>query len=225
MAIGSYYDMHAAAGNILADPTGYGLESDLAMALVLRDDVLLQKALSRGESSPRPLKENGIDLLDFVMLWPRALQMILDQPTATDMKTYLDSGYALYSALEVSSRLCNVGEDTHIKPCNDCSCSRSLEILLERQGPLLIDQIPWYACSWKAMYTLLSHIKYWREKLAGLARAELAPEDQASLGLNTDSVLDGNASRANKLLHSRGIDPAMRLGLTNSDGRLQISSK
>lgn len=224
-ALGLYYDIPAAAANILADPTGYGLESDLAIALVLRDEVLLHKALSREGLTPHPLEEHGTHLIDFVMMWHRGLQMILDRARATDINTYISSGYALERAYFVSTYLCNIGRDAHLKPCNNCSCTRSLGILLDYQGPLLVDRMQWYCHSWKAMHTVLTHIKYWREKLAVLARVELAPGDQASLGLDTDSVLDGYASRVNMLLHSRGIDSAIRLGLNYSDDRLKTSSK
>jgi hypothetical protein len=155
VATGSYYDVRAAAGNILADPTGYRLESDLAIALVLRDEVLLQKALSRGESTPCHLMEHGIILVDFVMVWPRGLQMILDRPGAIDMNTNPLSAYGFQRALVVSAFLCNNGEDAHFKPCSNCSCCASLGILLEYQAPLVVSRIGEHIHSWKAMHMVL----------------------------------------------------------------------
>lgn len=164
-----------------------------------------------------------MDLLEFAVNWPRGLEMILEQRSATNISRHLDDGSSVGAAMFLSFFTCKLTKqgDYDMLCSNDCACSQSLELLLECGSYIDIKKAPWSA-SQRSMRIFIHHIKTWREALANVARAELPPTDQAGLGLDTNSVLDHHTGRVIRLLQQRGINleeqPALqRCGFRTED--------
>lgn len=105
--------------------------------------------------------------------------------------------------------------------CEDCICSDSLQLLLDYGREIDLQGILWDKSSLRAIHSLLSHIKHWREALKELARSELSFDEQKDLGLHKDSILDHDADKVIRHLESRGVFPYQRLNLVYGDDRLR----
>lgn len=159
--------------------------------------------------------------LSFAITWPRGLEMILDTRIGTYIQD-LSCRPTIFTAFLGTALICNAKRPSTTM-CTDCPCARSTNLLLQSLGDVYIPV--WCYVSLAAVKTILSHIKYWREALAELARSELPLDVQAGFNLGEDSLLDFHASNVCKCLQSHGISPTRRLGLIFEDDRLGWNSR
>ncbi|XXG97869.1 hypothetical protein Hte_004183 [Hypoxylon texense] len=122
--------------------------------------------------------------------------------------------------------LLTCGETRIRTNCTDCVCAEPVQILLEAGCHLpcddvryLLSHFVYYSLgSTKAIFTMLEHIKMWRDKLKALL-FEHIPEMKLSERYSS-SILDQNAGEAIDKLERNGIFPYREYGLQPDDYRL-----
>lgn len=201
----------------------YGLDSDLTLALIRQDETELEKVLRRGQKAPLVFKEGSHGSLEFAIQWPRGLQMVLQQRSATDIDSYLSDGAAVRMAMSIGLAKCGHSPiDPPTEMCEpECECSTSLGLLLDAGCHIAMARVNWGYSTLRCIHVLLSHIKCGRDALKDLARSTLPLDFQVRLNLDADTVLDNHAGDVTRVLQNHGINPAERLGLPRHDIRLK----
>ena len=203
-----------------------GLDSPIATALLQEDESELRKLLENTTLDPAAFIEQGLQLAFLAVLWPAGLKMMLESKVNIDLNATFGTGDATETLLCFagchSKKICKLRDDDGHGICQDCPCADAFQMLMDAGCDVSINKLALSDFSARAVYTYLSHIKQWREKLEDLAMSALSDVEQTQLGFDRDSVLDFNAGETRKSLECRGIFPFERFGLTRGDSRLGL---
>ncbi|KAI0405972.1 hypothetical protein F4802DRAFT_560167 [Xylaria palmicola] len=157
--------------------------------------------------------------IELAPLWPVGLAHVLK--TEPGFFGSAETEDLFESAARHSSRICRKGA-RHM--CDDCGCSECIEILLGHScalTSLTLRNITWARhASFKGLYAVLQHLKFWRQKLQEVFRLYFP---RARPIADEASLLDYKAPYAVDKLRAIGVDPHKMFGFQENDYRLGSS--
>ncbi|KAI1774782.1 hypothetical protein F4818DRAFT_418914 [Hypoxylon cercidicola] len=197
----------------------FGLDNSLFAAVLAKDENTLVQVLRTASTSPEDFISNGISVLHLAILWPIGLRILLDSLQGTYLAMECDNLTLLEFALQSSFLIC---EDPD-RRCRNCPGAESVKILLDAGCPVTSACLDSPMTN-NALYTLLGHIKTWRERLMILAQTQFLGVELEQLGLLNSSVLDHSAPEVIRKLEAKGISVFTELGVEPGDYRLSPPS-
>ncbi|KAI1208506.1 uncharacterized protein F4807DRAFT_431554 [Annulohypoxylon truncatum] len=200
-----------------------GLDHPLLHAIIKKDEGLFERLLRILPSSPDMVISTSIyGLLHFAAYWPKGLELLLEARPDLDLEMEFFHKTPLEAAVQSSTDLC---QEEKGALCQNCPCFESTEILLKCHSRLPnIMKLGLPCATTKVVYTILNHIKEWRQQLKDLAKRELSSAEKSQFSLYDSSVLDHSACDVIRRLEARGISPSKHFGLDPDDYRLFPSS-
>lgn len=168
------------------------------------------------------LRDNGEMLIRIAVCWPAGLRLLIEHMPILARAANVNGQTPISIALKHSRDICL--DPTNFM-CDDCCCDESLRILLGAgsyldEGNVFHIKFCHSVSSWKALATLLQHIKWWREKLRSFSCAYLSIDEKHELGLCDSSVLDAKCAGLICRLEQKGVFPFRLFGLEPGDYRL-----
>ncbi|KAI0798281.1 hypothetical protein GGR55DRAFT_582841 [Xylaria sp. FL0064] len=160
-------------------------------------------------------------LIELAIRWPRGLSHILELKTNFFNSAEMDTLFKLATLETFWS--CRTGYSM----CHDCHCSEPAEVLLKHGYHLternLGEIFSAKNVSAKVVYTILQHLRAWRERLRETLQTHLSINSRQKPAVHKRRVLDCEASSVIKKLQQVGKDPYELFGLKQGDYRLSSS--
>ncbi|OTA95935.1 hypothetical protein M434DRAFT_377575 [Hypoxylon sp. CO27-5] len=229
------------------------LDNSLFVSLLRRDETMLERVLPT-VSTPSDWVSNGISAAHIAVFWPQGLRLLVGSHPEASTTSIDGIITPLEFAMFTSRQICQENGDKMCKncPCSESAkilldairgchlteenCCLNNEAICTSYSPCIseVTRVQKGATSWldvdrldasyKAVYTLLSHIKYWREKLMQLAESHLRVDEKRQIDLSNSLVLDSLAPNVIQNLEAKGISPFSELQLNPNDYRLSPPS-
>ncbi|OTA58806.1 hypothetical protein K449DRAFT_436298 [Hypoxylon sp. EC38] len=229
------------------------LDNSLFVSLLRRDETMLERVLPT-VSTPSDWVSNGISAAHIAVFWPQGLRLLVGSQPEAAMTSIDGIRTPLEFAMFTNHQICQENGDKMCKncPCSESAkilldsirgchlteenCCLNNEAICTSYSPCIseVTRVQKGATSWldddrldasyKAVHTLLSHIKYWREKLIQLAESHLRVDEKRQIDLSNSLVLDSLAPNIIQNLEAKGISPFSELQLNPNDYRLSPPS-
>ncbi|KAI1283943.1 hypothetical protein F5Y07DRAFT_348148 [Xylaria sp. FL0933] len=160
-------------------------------------------------------------LIELAIRWPLGLSHILESKRYFFNSAEMDTLFKLATLETFWS--CRTGYSM----CHDCHCSAPAEVLLKHGYHLternLGEIFGAKSVSAKVVYTILQHLRVWRERLRETLQTHLTVNSRQKPAMHIHRVLDCEASSVIKKLQQVGKDPYELFDLKQGDYRLSSS--